>query len=92
MDFTSFFDSVQLTSEGNVNHGALVGHETGQGLNLLEIHSGGVTDTPLAGKPVVRVLSTVGLNGLHTSVVPPDGEAAEEDTNKTLPHGITQVV
>jgi len=68
-------ESGELTSEGNVNHGALVGHETGEGLNLLEIHSGGVTDTTLAGEPVVGVLGTVSLDGLNTSVVPPDGEA-----------------
>ena len=51
-----------ITSERNVNDGALEGHQAGQGHNLRLIDVFTVTNTTLARKTVVAVLHTVTFN------------------------------
>merc|ERR1712037_1002949 len=56
--------------KGDINTGALVGHQSRQGLNLVSTHVHGVTDTTLARTPVVRMLRPVGVDHLKGAVIP----------------------
>jgi hypothetical protein len=61
-------------SKRDVDTGALVGHESRQGLNLVGADVEGVTDTALARGSVVRVLSAVAADHLDGAVVALKGE------------------
>jgi len=67
------------TSEGNVDTSALVGHEGGQGLDLVGADVQGVTDTALAGGSVVRVLGSVAADHLDGAVVALEREVDLQD-------------
>lgn len=56
------FDASLCTSERDVDDGALVGHERGEGHHLLLINMLAVPDAALAGQTVVAVLNAESLN------------------------------
>merc|ERR1719430_2645814 len=64
-------DASLATAEGDINTSALVGQ---QSLNLVSAHVHGVTDTTLAGTPVMRMLRPVGVDHLKGAVVALQGE------------------
>lgn len=67
------------TTEGNIDDGALVGHEGSQGLDLLEIDLVRETNTSLAGKAMAGVLGTVTLDDDVGVGVNLDGELDGQD-------------
>ena len=56
-------------SEGDIDAGALVGHQSSQGLDLVGADVHGVPDATLARGSMVRVLRAVTLDHLDRAVV-----------------------
>merc|ERR1719205_578377 len=77
-------DACLATTEGDINTGALVGHQSRQGLNLVSTHIHGVTDTTLAGTPVVRMLRPVGVDHLKGAVITLQGKVHLQDVRTRL--------
>merc|ERR1719312_1058381 len=77
-------DACLATAEGDINTGTLVSHQSRQGLNLVSAHVHGVTDTTLAGTPVVRMLRPVGIDHLKGAVVALQGEVHLQDMRTRL--------
>src|SRR5207245_7315727 len=57
-------------AERDVHDGALVGHERGEGLDLVLIHGRSEADTALHGQAVVTVLGTPAGNDLVAALAP----------------------
>eukprot|EP00123_Amoebidium_parasiticum_P019311 comp24502_c0_seq1/m.46755 comp24502_c0_seq1/g.46755 ORF comp24502_c0_seq1/g.46755 comp24502_c0_seq1/m.46755 type:complete len:436 (+) comp24502_c0_seq1:355-1662(+) len=69
-------DATLCTAEGHVDHGTLVGHEGGQGLDLLQVHILRETDTALNGQAVPAVLRPVAGDDLALTIGTIDGKVA----------------
>lgn len=72
-------DAALGATKWHVDHGALVRHEAGEGLDLLQVDRERVADAALARQAVVRVLRAVALDDLDASVVAADREAHADD-------------
>ena len=62
-------DAALGAAVGHVDDGALVGHEAGERLDLLQVHLVGEADAALAGQAVVAVLRAVAAHHLRAAVV-----------------------
>lgn len=62
-------DASLSTSIGQSGDGVLDGHQAGEGLDLLEIDTAGITRSTLGGETVGLVLDTVGFDDLDESGV-----------------------
>merc|ERR1719367_1191161 len=72
-------DARLASSKGDVNTGALVGHQGRQGLDLVSTDVSGVSDTSFAGRSMMRMLSSVSIDHLVTSIISLEREVHLQD-------------
>ena len=77
-------DASFSSAKRHVNTGALVRHESREGLHFISTDVEGVSNTSLARTSVVRVLSSEALDHLVLAVVPQEGKVDLDDVGARL--------
>merc|ERR1719420_1427640 len=72
-------DTRLASSKGNINTGAFVGHQGRQGLDLISTDVSGVSDTSFAGRSVMRMLCSIAIDHLITSIISLEREVHLQD-------------